>query len=348
MYLHKAEFFQGMKRLMYPGHIERLWTSFDRDTTGTVSFIEFAPEAALDLARFKRWMDKQFNGARGLFVALDRDRSGQVSFNEFSKACPLLGLPDRLQESIATLFLLLDHEEGRGQQQISYDELCFLDKWKPPGYLWEEPDKAARIKFQEALVARHGGNPLLAWRRALDKDSSMRVSYEEFLVQCKYLTKHGCSEAQPACGPIALYVAIDEDRSGWFNLRDWDQEVFDLLRKFVLWARAEYGTTAKFLQKAEKFEADDDASDHGDGVPYSKFNNAVKPLGIAYAQRVMLFEGLQGVTKRHEGKAGRLRPQDVKFLAAWDPDWEVKEDDTWGKLAGKHVTTEAKKGIDDD
>merc|ERR1740121_1109086 len=109
--------------------------------------------------------------------------------------------------------MLLNYDEdGASTGSISQTELRFLDVWKPPAYLWEEPDSEAFDRFKQALLVKHNGNPLLAWRRALDKDSSMRVSYEEFLVQCKYLAKHGIPEAAPKCGVTALYASLDNDR----------------------------------------------------------------------------------------------------------------------------------------
>jgi len=183
---------------------------------------------------------------------------------------------------------------------------------------------------------RHNQNMLMAWRRALDKDNSMRVGYEEFVIQCKTLAKKGLAEAHPATGINALYIALDEDRSGWFTLRDWDADSFDVLAKFWRWCRKEFGTVAKFAKVAETVEVDIDEPDRG-GVSYEKFAKAVRPLEYTYAERVQLFEALQATTKRSEGKSGRLFQGDVGFLDKWDPDREVKEDKLWSAMVNSRA-----------
>jgi hypothetical protein len=340
MMLHKGEFMQGLRHLKYPGSIDRLWNLIDRDTTGNVSFVEFAPEAALDLALFKKWTMQSFGSAKDLFKALDEDHSGSITLKEFAHACNALGLPDDLKETVKTLFILLDTDGGSGKGSISQEELSFLDKWSPPPYFWEAPDYTARKKFEEALMHRHNENMLMAWRRALDKDNSMRVSYEEFVIQCKSLAKRGLPEASPASGITALYIALDEDRSGWFTLRDWDPETFERLAKFWRWCRKEFGNVAKFARAAENVEVDFAVHDDKGGITYDKFTRIIRPLEFAYVERVQLFEALQATTKRSEGKHGRLFQVDLGFLDKWDPDREIKEDNLWAAM----VNSREKKG----
>merc|ERR1712176_135505 len=103
-----------------------------------------------------------------------------------------------------------------GKGSITEDELHFLDVWKPPAYLWGKPNYHAKQAFQNAILKRHADNPLLAWRKVLDTDGSMRVNYDEFALACRQLSQHGCTEAAPSCGLTSLYVGFDDDHSGWF------------------------------------------------------------------------------------------------------------------------------------
>lgn len=352
MSLHKNEFSAGMKALEYGGGLERLWALLDRDTTGNISFIEFCPEAALEIARFKRWCDGMFGSAKDLFVALDSDKSGSVTFKEFEQACPRLGLPTRLQSCIRTLFMLLNYDEdGASTGSISQTELRFLDVWKPPAYLWEEPDSEAFDRFKQALLVKHNRNPLLAWRRALDRDSSMRVSYEEFLIQCKQLAKRGLTEAAPESGPTSLFVALDAFRSGWFTLQDWDAEVFEALRNVAILLRDSFkNSVPAFMKHAESLgEAWDDGpgpetgagGGGGGGLTYVKFARALRSLELPFHQRSQLFEGLKGAgrNKAESGKAGRLHAQDLKFLTVWDPDRELQDGKVWLQLVNGQMST---------
>lgn len=342
MLLHKGEFVQGLKRLHYTGNAERLWRSLDRDTTGNISFMEFAPEAALELARFKRWAVKTFGNMHELFQALDHDRSGAISYKEFLDACGRLGLPEEMHDTIVTLFLLLDYDSNDGKGSISAEEMSFLDVWKPPGYLWETPDYDAKDRFQEALVSKHNQNPLMAWRWALDRDASMRVSYEEFVIQCKTLAKKGMSEAAPPEGVTSLYVAFDEDRRGWITLRDWDPDAFENLERFVTFARTECGNLNRFLKAVEGVTGDEgEKVALGGGVPLGMFRRALKPGGFPPSKCFSLFEALQAPTKRRGHNTSYLFPSDISFLAHWDPDREMKEDSTWSLIVSQKMSLSA-------
>lgn len=348
MSLHKNEFINGMRKLGYPGGVDRLWTAFDRDTTGTVSFLEFSPRSALLLAQFKHWITKQFGNSQKLFQALDEDRSGSVTYREFASGCERLGCPSELRESVPMLFSLIDSDTGGGAvstpsssrrpHTISPDEMVFFERWRPLAYLWEDPDFEALERFREALCAKYHGNALLAWRRALDKDSSMRISYDEFVVQSKALQKRALPEAAPVSGVASLYVAMDSHRRGWASLRDWDEEAYNTLRAFVLWCRSGYTSCSKFLKYAETIGVDDDAKVVHGGVPYSKFSRGLRPSGLTIAQRLTLFEALQSPAKKYEGRSGHICAADVAYLAAWDPDGDAKEGKEWDSVAASRLS----------
>lgn len=340
MRLSKREFIAGLKELQYDGSIEPLWISMDKDTTGIVSFLEFAPEHALDLTRFKHWATQQFGSLQDLFRAMDEDKDGKVTFPEFQNACQTHGCPTRLMGSISVIFLLLDYQiDNVGLGTITVDELAFLDKWKPPDYLWQESDAEARDKFKAALMRKHSKNPFLVWRKVLDKDGSMRVSYEEFRIMCKHLTRLGFSEVDLAERATHMYCAIDEDRSGWFTLKDWDEGAYDSVVTFVHKIKATYPKISAWVRAHE-----------GEHVSLSVFRKEFKLLlGTTVLER--LFEGLSlEPIIREDGKikAGTITKAEVACLDAWDPEAEAREDEHWCIIASEHMDMANRRGMTTD
>lgn len=331
MTLRRGEFMQGLKNLRYPYPLEELFTAMDRDHTGTISFLEFAPEHALDFARFKHWAEETFGSVKATFVAMDRDHNGKVTYDEFYRACMADGLPARLHDSVRKLFLLCDDPEDKlTRGSLSMAEVAFLDRWKFPVYLREQPDLSARMQFQNALLGKFGRNPLLVWRVVLDRDSSMRVNFQEFVAACKLLTRAGLKEADPRCGVPALYCAIDQDRSGWFTLRDWDHHSYKLLEKLVRRGRQLHGKVSEWVRKAEESP--------GAGIEFHTFRANMRDLDMTAEDKVVLFDGLSvGEAKRgniFNVKPGkRLRAQDVFFLERWNLEEEEQADNTWSRKA---------------
>jgi Ca2+-binding EF-hand superfamily protein len=338
MSLHKKEFMLGLKDLRYPGDAGQLWGAFDRDQTGTVSFLEFAPENALDLARWKAWALAKFGSIRGLFHALDKDKNGKISFAEFTEACQREGLPDRLKESVDVLFTLV--ADARHKDVITGGKLDFLDVWRPPAYLWEAEDSIAAIQFKEAVARRYNHNPWLAWRRVLDKNNSMRVGFSEFIEACRELSKAGIREAAPR-SVTALYVAFDKDRSGWFTLRDWDQLAYTHLQRFVAWSSKGFRKVSECLRSMEEVS--------GEGVSLSAFRRAVKPLEMESEEMESLFEGLsqkpiQIVNGRM--KASRILSCHYHYLDGWRPEEEAQESEAWEKMASRKMSLKRGYSID--
>lgn len=323
MTLHKSEFLKGLKDLAYGGDAEKLWSFLDSDTTGIVTFLEFTPEHALDLARFKQWAEETFGSFRATFHALDTDHSGRVTFAEFVEACKDKGLPAHLLECATTLFMILDGDHhGRGGH-LTEDSLLFLDKWQCPPYLWERPDFEAKERFKSMLVKRHHGNALLAWRKALDKDASMRVSYDEFVITCKSLAR---MRLDVPAGPAvtAVFCAFDEDRSGWFSLRNWDEDAYAALRAFATWAKHKSGKVSSCIRTITQGE--------GKFANWAAFRQGTKDSGLSNSDLPYVFEAL-GLTK-----AGHICPVDVAFLDRWDPDAEEKEELVWQGITAKRLS----------
>lgn len=327
MIIHKGEFMRGLRELQYGGDVERLWQAIDSDHTGIISFSEFCPETALDLARFKQWAVEKFGGMQATFRAFDTDRSGNITLAEFDAAARALeGFPPALVDSIQSLFLLLDKPEGI-TGVITEDELKFLDAWQPPEYLWAKPDVGAKERFKIALLKKHNMNPLSVWRKVLDKDASMRVNYDEFNITCKTLSRSGISEASPPCGVTALYVAFDSDRSGWFSLRNWDIEAYEALYAFAKIVR-KTGKATDYIRTLA--QGDGPSQGNGKALTWDAFKAAFKGKDLSNAAMPLVFEALC------VGKAGHLCAADVQFLDRWSPDTELQEEIAWGNMVAAH------------
>jgi Ca2+-binding EF-hand superfamily protein len=326
MVLRKHEFVSGLKGLHYPADLQKLWDALDIDQTGTISFIEFAPQHAMDLARVKQWAVEGFGSVSNLFKNLDTDGNKRVTLKEFQTGCVELGLPKRLHESIEFLFELLeDPDDTTSRGSLSEGELSFLDTWDPPFYLTEKADMAAAMALRQALIGRHHGNSLKAWRLNLDRDGSMKVGPEEFIAACKRLARQGVSEAEPPCGIASMYCGLDTDRSGWFTFRDWDVQTHRLLHTFVDSAREECGKVSDFIRAHEKKKHD--------GLTCPQFRKGIrKMVDIDSDDAWVLYFGL--LNQGH-----KLHSSDVLFLDKWNPDLELEEDAAWNRIAEGHRAT---------
>lgn len=311
MCLTKAEFLKGFRKLQYPSPFNELWASLDRDKMGTVSFIEFDPEGALMLARFKRWAEMTFGSVDAAFQKLDTARNGQVDVKEFLVGCLKEPLPPDVKDSLRQVFYILDNadnKESRGN--ITVQEMAFLHTWKCPPYLWEDPDMEAQDKFKAALLTKWHNNILLAWRKTLDRDGSMKVTYDEFMASCKAVTKIGLAAATPPSGIPALYCSFDLDRSGWFTLRDWDHATFVTLAAFTRWTKAEFGKPSNCVRAWEK--------EKGLGVGLKAFRRHTAPLGLSDTEANRLFEALSLEKVEFETSKGKIAQHELMFLDTWE------------------------------
>lgn len=311
MCLTKAEFLKGFKALQYPASFNELWAALDRDKMGTVSFIEFDPEGALMLARFKRWTEVRFGGVDAAFQKFDTARNGQVDLKEFMAGCLKEELPSDVRDSLRQIFYILDNAANRSSRgNITIEEIGFLETWKCPPYLWEDADVKAMEQFKADLSVKYKQNLLLTWRKALDRDATMKVTYEEFLASCKALARSGVAAAAPASGVSALYCAFDTDRSGWFTLRDWDYAIFKTLAHFTRWTKAEFGKPSNCVRAWEK--------EKGIGVSLGMFRRNVTPLGLSDPVVNQLFEALSLEKVEFEVSRGKIVRDELIFLDNWE------------------------------
>lgn len=329
MTITKAEFLKGVNDLNYPGKAATLWSIYDSDHTGLLTITEFVPVAALQLAKFKHWADEKFGSVQNGFHHFDNDHNGKMTMQEFVQGCHAQDFPSELKDSVQALFAVMDDGRGAGKANVTADEMAFLDAWKCPDYLWVQPDNQARAAFQHALAARHGGNHIIAWRKALDKDKSMRVSFSEFTETSRNLARHGVPEAVPARGVSALFCAVDQCRRGWFTLRDWHEESWNLLARFRQWVLAAYPKEKKVSDCFKDWDTHSSSA-----ITIGTFKSHVQTLDMTSDEKEYLFEGLSlqveaWSEEKNRYAFGTLTRAELKFLDAWDPETEKQEAVAW-------------------
>lgn len=175
--------------LGFSGNVQALYRYVDNDGNGTISFAELDSASAVILAGFKSIVDLRFEGSTDLaFQHMDTARSGRVRKHQFVAAMREFAYSG----PVSRLFDLLDRQ---GYGYIHDRELRYLASWRPQPYLLSVPNVAAAEAVKECFAYVHG-SLFQAWRKALDTDLTMRLSWYEFCVACAELKK------QMAHGPM--------------------------------------------------------------------------------------------------------------------------------------------------
>jgi hypothetical protein len=200
--------------------------------------------------------------------------------------------------------------------------MTLADNWECPEHLFVAPDVEAAKQFVELVVARYKHNPLLAWRKALDTDSSMRVSYYEFIKAFKTLSQKGILPANIKDVP-ALFRALDRCHTGWLSLRDFDEGIYERLIRFSTWAKGEYGKVSLCCKPLA-------GEDGGDRARFRPFAKAVKRgIHINQDQAWQLFEGLSLESNKSEAT---IKPDELFFLDKWNPAADQEEEEAWERM----------------
>jgi hypothetical protein len=167
--------------------------------------------------------------------------------------------------------------------------------------------------MKQILVERNRQNTILAWRKSLDRDSSMRVNYDEFLRAVKRL-KLDPQEFVPG----AMWRAVDRNLSGWVSLREFDQRAFELLGGLRCWSLASFGSAKNM------FEAID--SNGGGDVTWKEFSAKLVEfadkfeIGLDSEDVLYMFNGLD-----LDGQK-RLTIDELEFLEKWDLALDLEEE----------------------
>jgi len=321
MVVSKSELIGGLRGLGYKGttkEYEALWSTLDRDTTGVVRYLHFDPITAGALTTLRHWCTLSGGSVREMATIFDEDRSGSISVEEFESGCRNRGFFQ--DEALQLLFLLM----GMGRQdQLSPNSLGFFERWDAPEFMWAEPDPDGARDFKEFLFERHKHNPIRAWRKSLDKDSSMRVCWMEFKKTVQ-LMKERYPKELGFVSIAGIWRELDPMISGWITLRDFDVDAYNIIAAYVSWAKREHGSVSRSFNKMLPGAAAEK------GLGRGKIAKLLcGPLNMSEDQMDLLFDGLN----LEEGD--RVSLSEIKFLENWDPVTEAEEKKSWAKHFAK-------------
>lgn len=324
MSLGYLEFMTALKKTTYDGDGKKLFKILDRDGTGLLAYYHFDPHGASELASVLNWCEDCFGNVGSAFDVLDKDKSGFLSIDEFVEGARKFGFAN---EFISThLFHLLDQN---GDRKVRKEEWLFLDRWKCPAYLKSPADPGAALIFKRRLLEKHRNNAIVAWYAALDKDHSMRVSWEEFKAAAKRdrrtsrkdsgnLGMSQISERKLA----SIWRVFDKNMSGWLSLREFDAPSFTLLLRFKEYYTEQYGS----LQAAIRHL--DSGSMNGQ-LSRKEFVQIQQDLGLSDEDTDHLFDGLDV-----DGE-GQISGTELKYLDAWDHVADHREEQFWSIISSE-------------
>eukprot|EP00933_Yihiella_yeosuensis_P065395 TRINITY_DN69170_c0_g1_i1.p1 TRINITY_DN69170_c0_g1~~TRINITY_DN69170_c0_g1_i1.p1 ORF type:complete len:423 (-),score=82.90 TRINITY_DN69170_c0_g1_i1:107-1195(-) len=178
-----------------------------------------------------------------------------------------------------------------------FEDLQFLDIWKPPGWLVAEPNYDEAAKLKKLMLDKYG-HYLRAWRMVMDKDNSNTCNWNEFCAAMRSMKFHG--------DIAGAWLAIDDDVSGAISLNEIDSVSNAMLLEFKRWADEEFGSVRSAFKVLDK--------DHSSELTLQEFSAAVRSYGYT-GQEILLFKCLDA------NGQGQLSLNEMSFL----DDWEIPE-----------------------
>lgn len=303
----EKQFMRRCEEIGFRGNLPSLWRYIDADQTGSITILELDAPAAIVLADFKNLIASHFGNTTAAFKFFDFNKSGRIAKPEFLMQMRELGY----QGNAGKLHALLDRS---GLGIVHTADIAFLDKWHPVPYLFAEYNWKGLQRLKDALVFQHA-SLLKAWRKALDKDSTMRISWDEFSQACmaipqarEQLPSQYLEDLPQTSDEIAgCWRALDQDCSGWIALREFDQPSFHALASFKRWADESHGGVVAAFRNLDTANAK---------LSEAELKKASRGEKGYKGDFELLFDGLD------VNNANQLTENDVKFLDAWDLDWE--------------------------
>eukprot|EP00933_Yihiella_yeosuensis_P056615 TRINITY_DN5591_c1_g1_i2.p1 TRINITY_DN5591_c1_g1~~TRINITY_DN5591_c1_g1_i2.p1 ORF type:complete len:854 (+),score=150.44 TRINITY_DN5591_c1_g1_i2:123-2684(+) len=312
MKIGERQFQRKLIEMGFRGNIPAFWSYLDGDGSGVVTLLELHPDSARHLASLKKLMrDKFQDSAEKLFEFLDDNRSHRVSKQTFVSRLKRYNF----ESQTAKLFDLLDR---RGLGMLTLLDLKFFDTWRLPFYIFMEPDPKAYKAVYAKLMEVHQ-HPLKAWRK-LDRDNTMKCSWDEFRQMCSELIWMAGAKAvnknphlpRTEADAAAAWRHIDQECKGWFCLRAFHEESHHELGKFKRWCDRVHGGVVK------AFRSLDSGGAGGSNAKLSEneLKRCTKHRDPCTANVEFIFDGLD------HNSNWALAENDVKFLDNWDLAWE--------------------------
>jgi len=310
MRIGQMQFIRQVQEMGFHGNPHAMWKYLDSQQTGTITILELDPPSAMLLSGFKHLMNCMVGpkiDRAEFFNFFDLNRSGKIYKKEFVSVINELGYRGPSQH----LFNLLDrHRSG----WINTRDLLFLDRWYPPPYLFSTPNFDLLQAVKDALKHVHV-SILRGWRKVLDRDSNMRISWAEFSGAFRHLSdiKTLPVELQKRLPKnledlSSAWRALDAGCAGWAALREFDEASFQILREFKRWAVENHGSLYKAFH---------DLDNANGKLTMNELKRGLKGEKTEFRGDIeFLFEALD------VGNVGTLSEHEVKFLDAWDIDWE--------------------------
>jgi hypothetical protein len=318
MLVGEKYFIKRVLEMGFTGEVTALYKYIDSDRSGCVSILELDAAAAIALAEFKKFIDRQFDGSTDrCFQWLDRNRHGRFCSDDMVHCLGQLSYDGRPAE----LFDLLDRQ---GHGFVVLQDLAFLKKWKPRPFLFVKPDENILRHIKEGFCLVHGTPLWRTWRNVLDVDCTMRVSWDEFAPAVKKLVKQCAVKFPGHTVPhleedvAAAWRALDEDCGGYVTLKEWDRPCFEVLRAFKEWAIKEHGGCVAAMKK---LDANGNARLNSWELRQSESRPNAYPGDVD-----AVFDYLDLANQKSLGEP------EVKFIDEWDIEWEEFEEYSRGRL----------------
>jgi len=269
--------------------------------------VDFAPEAALNVADLLHWARSNYGNLAGIGLTNAVDQRSFITREQFYSMCRKRGYTN--ERGLQSTFDIIDKN---GDGSVVRTEVTLLDKWEFPEWLTAKADEDAADNCRQKLLYRYHGNALLAWR-FLNKGGSMRVAWNDFRVACRKLLPAEDCQALPSA-----WRALDNDLSGWLSLREFDSEAFDKLMAFICWTNASFGSTMGAFPKLQE-------NKHGK-ITLAEFRHACKPSCLGEDIINFIFAGLD------VDGSGAISASEIRFLDQWKASSDIKEEEAWAEI----------------
>lgn len=263
----KNEFFNSARDIGYLGDLRSLWQFCDADGSGFITICELAPEEAAIMSDFKSALKERYGSLyAGWVYLLDADKSGRLTEQELEVACEELGVSSEglfdMLDVPATGFVHLEQLDPeaaaavmRGEQELLLASARMQEKSRQDKrgtgltgmteaqkraslltMLSRKEQERVRAKLRQADKGAKTTKEFLrilkgrfrtlvrAWRTVLDSGEIGRLSFQQFCHSCR---------AMGYCGNLKqLWKELDEDGSGFIELKEIDEESHEALREF--------------------------------------------------------------------------------------------------------------------